>query len=208
MIILIFKYTLLSLSLSLSPPSLSLLSLRLSLSRPLSPLSLSLSPSPPPSHLPLLLSLSPTSPSLLSLSSPPRPSSLSLFSLSLSLSLSLVAERHLAFIIPWPWLVLLSSLLHCSITLSSWSVWWCQATVMTFWLSVCPWWMRWKCTSVAKQVSGSVPSGYVEGLWARADQQTFTINKIPPTFASCTTILNSSSGHSITIAKAPSHYLR
>lgn len=42
-------------------------------------------------------------------------------------------------------------LLCCSITLSSWGERWCQATVMTFWLSVFMWWMRWKCTTTAKQ---------------------------------------------------------
>lgn len=58
---------------------------------------------------------------------------------------------HLTFITAWPWLSLLSSLLWCSITLSSWGKHWCQATVMTFWLSVFMWWMRWKCTTTAKR---------------------------------------------------------
>lgn len=40
--------------------------------------------------------------------------------------------RRLTFITAWPWLSLLSSLLWCSITLSSWGKHWCQATVMTF----------------------------------------------------------------------------
>lgn len=58
---------------------------------------------------------------------------------------------HLTFITTWPWLSLLSSLLRCSITLSSWGKHWCQVTVMTFWLSVFMWWMRWKCTTMAKR---------------------------------------------------------
>lgn len=44
----------------------------------------------------------------------------------------LLVCRHLTFITAWPWLSLLSSLLWCSITLSSWGKHWCQATVMTF----------------------------------------------------------------------------
>lgn len=62
-----------------------------------------------------------------------------------------VSRWHLTFITPRPWLSLLSSLLWCSITLSSWGKHWCQATVMTFWLSVFMWWMRWKCTTAAKR---------------------------------------------------------
>lgn len=65
--------------------------------------------------------------------------------------LLLLSCRHLTFITAWPWLSLLSSLLWCSITLSSWGKHWCQATVMTFWLSVFMWWMRWKCTTAAKR---------------------------------------------------------
>ncbi len=65
--------------------------------------------------------------------------------------LPLLLCRHLTFITAWPWLSLLSSLLWCSITLSSWGKHWCQATVMTFWLSVFMWWMRWKCTTTAKR---------------------------------------------------------
>lgn len=64
--------------------------------------------------------------------------------------LPLLVRRHLAFITARPWLSLLFSLLWCSITLSSWGKHWCQATVMTFWLSVFMWWMRWKCTTTAK----------------------------------------------------------
>ena len=81
-----------------------------------------------------------------------------LLSVSLSVRLCLSARRdplpllsRLTFITAWPWLSLLSSLLWCSITLSSWGKHWCQATVMTFWLSVFMWWMRWKCTTTAKR---------------------------------------------------------
>lgn len=58
---------------------------------------------------------------------------------------------NLTFITARPWLGLRSSLLWCSITLSSQGKHWCQATVMTFWLSVFMWWMRWKCTTAAKR---------------------------------------------------------
>lgn len=82
-----------------------------------------------------------------------------LFSLALCPSVSQCAlrspppplRRHRTFITAWPWLSLLFSLLWCSITLSSWGKHRCQATVMTFWLSVFMWWMRWKCTTTAKQ---------------------------------------------------------
>lgn len=109
--------------------------------------------------------LSTSLPFFLSCLCPGTPMRVSLFQPSLAVSLALCPSvsaahwdplplllcRHLTFITAWPWLSLLSSLLWCSITLSSWGKHWCQATVMTFWLSVFMWWMRWKCTTTAKR---------------------------------------------------------
>lgn len=71
-------------------------------------------------------------------------------SLFVHLGLCSSGSLYIPFITMWPWLCPLFPLLWCSITLSSWGKHWCQATVMTFWLSVFMWWMRWKCTTTAK----------------------------------------------------------
>lgn len=105
-----------------------------------------------------------------------------LVSLFVHLGLCSSGSLYIPFITMWPWLCPLFPLLWCSITLSSPGKHWCQATVMTFWLSVFMWWMRWKCTTTAKRGSwhGAKLPHHIQRGWDQGVANNKTDKHIQP----------------------------